>query len=705
MTNSTSSRRPFEPTPPSERSEMLPDTQSDERARAVSALYAQGGANVVGTKESIARLPHPGTDNAGLLRLAESVGNMGHWYADAATGAVTWSPEVYRIFGLNPDTFTLDLHAALSICHPDDRVRVERILKTAAADKTEFEFDCRIKMPDDTWRTVISTGQPEIDATGRLVALFGIVTDVTEAFDAIRSIQDQNEMLDLAAELAHLGHWIWNCADNRLDYCSEEMARLHDVPPGTFVRQFTHPRLLAAMVTPEYRDLYRDTVDAALADARPYEIEYRIKTRAGGLKDVREVGQPIFDRDAHLVRFIATAQDITEAKCRENELREAKRGFEDQTAALKRSEAKLRDIIEGSIQGIVVFRNFVPVFANHAYARLMGLGSPEQVTALGDVRTHMGDEEARCATNFWQEVMDGGDAGTNGGGHRQSKTGTADGRTIWTDSIGRRIDWEGEPAFLMTVIDVTERYLAEEELKRKTRELQKLNTQKDKLFSIIAHDLRSPFTSVIGFADLLVTKARTLSHGQTVTYAQIVREAASGVQNLLDNLLAWASVQMRDGTLKIEPLDMGSAVAASVEPLIYMAETKGVSIFNNITGLNVMGDEALVRIVIRNLISNSIKFSRNGGVVHVNEARDETDGRQMVRITVRDDGTGISPAAMATLFELDRTVSAPGTRGEQGTGLGLYLCRDIVERHGGAVTVDSAPGHGTSFHFTLPAAL
>jgi signal transduction histidine kinase len=256
----------------------------------------------------------------------------------------------------------------------------------------------------------------------------------------------------------------------------------------------------------------------------------------------------------------------------------------------------------------------------------------------------------------------------------------------------------------MTVIDVTERYLAEEELKRKTRELQKLNQQKDKLFSIIAHDLRSPFTSVIGFADLLVSKARTLSHGQVVSYAQIVRDAASGVQNLLDNLLAWATFQIRDSALKLEPLDLTIAVGASIEPLTYMAETKGISIFNNISGMKVIGDEALVRIVVRNLISNSIKFSRNGGVVQVTAARVDEGGQPMIRVTVHDDGTGISPVAMANLFELDRTVSAPGTRGEKGTGLGLYLCRDIIGRHGGSVTVDSSPSDGTSFHFTLPAA-
>src|SRR5262249_55487473 len=131
---------------------------------------------------------------------------------------------------------------------------------------------------------------------------------------------------------------------------------------------------------------------------------------------------------------------------------------------------------------------------------------------------------------------------------------------------------------------------------------------------------------------------------------------------------------------------------------------------NGIGALSGMGDEALVRIVIRNLVSNGIKFSRNRGVVQLTAApitETTADGApmSMVRMTVRDDGVGMSAAALANLFELDRTVSALGTRGERGTGLGLFLCRDIVTRHGGTVTVDSTPGAGTSFHFTLPAAL
>ena len=363
------------------------------------------------------------------------------------------------------------------------------------------------------------------------------------------------------------------------------MARIHEMTPGSFMRQFTHPSLLAAVVATEYRDAYRAALIEALAQAKPYEIAYRLKTRSGALKDIREIGHPILDQNGRLARFIATAQDVTDTKRREDELRDARQRLEVQAEALQRNE---------------------------------------------------------------------------------------------------------------------------DELMRKTAELQQMNLQKDKLFSIIAHDLRSPFNSIIGFSDLLVTNARDLSHGQTVSYAQIVRESAIGVHNLLDNLLAWASLQIKDGTLKLAPLELAAVAASSLEPLAHMGETKGVTIANAIGQVTALGDEPLVRIVLRNLVSNGIKFSKNGGVVQLSDARIKEHGpngpQPLVRVTVRDDGIGMSNAAIANLFELDRTVSAPGTRGERGTGLGLYLCRDIVARHGGTVTVESAPGTGSAFHFPLPIA-
>ncbi len=280
------------------------------------------------------------------------------------------------------------------------------------------------------------------------------------------------------------------------------------------------------------------------------------------------------------------------------------------------------------------------------------------------------------------------------------------------DGVCREIRESGRPIledgryarFIVTAQDVTEQVLATRELARKTAELEELNRQKDKLFSIIAHDLRNPFNSVLGFADLLAAKSRELSPGKIASYALMVRDAAAGVHELIENLLVWGAYQIRDGALQHIPFDLGAAASEGLAPLMHMAEAKEVRIVNGIGCVQALGDEALVRIVFRNLVSNAIKFSRHGGVVQVTAQRlDTAEGAEpMVRVTVRDDGVGIPASASAALFELGNAFSSPGTRGEKGTGLGLYLCRDIVCRHGGAISVDSAPGAGAAFNFTLP---
>lgn len=493
-------------------------------------------------------------DESRLLMLAESVGQMGHWHWDIRTDKVTWSEQVFAIHGVDPAAFPHTFAAALETIHPDDRGAVVAAFDGAVRNRAPFEFDCRIQREDGV-RTVICKGQPEYDVNGAVTGLFGVLADVTDAFAAIRAIHDQKEMLGLAAHLANLGHWIWSEDENRLSFCSEELARIHDLSPSAMAR-FVHPEQLAAAAAPCDRARYIAAVEEAIAGPRAYEIEYQIESGRGVVKDIREIGQPIVDEHGKLRRFIATVQDISETKRRENEL--------------ARAEAAL----------------------------------------------------------------------------------------------------------------------------------QESNRQKDKLFSIIAHDLRSPFNTVMGFADLLAGSAKELPRERVAEYARIVRSSAGDVQTLLDNLLTWACIQIRESGLKFAPLDLAVVSARSVEPLMHMAEEKRISIGSDITRLNVAGDADLVCIVLRNLVSNAIKFCRPGGSVRLSAAALE-EGR-FVKVTVRDDGVGMSHAAKADLFALKCGTSEAGTLGEKGTGLGLYLCRDIVGRHGGEITVDSADGGGTAIHFTLP---
>jgi PAS domain S-box-containing protein len=501
-------------------------------------------------------------DEARLLMLAESVGHMGHWQWTLSTDKLTWSDQLFEIYGVDPQTFPLTFAAAFDLCHPQDRKHAKEILDRAVTGRESFEIDYRIQRPDGT-RTVICKGQPEYDASGAVVGLYGVLADVTDAFAAIRAIHDQNEMLGLAAHLAHLGHWIWSQDESRLTFCSEELARIHDLSPDD-MGGYAHPAQLATTIVLADRSRYLAAVAAALAAPCAYEIEYQLESADGARKFIREIGQPIVDDQGKLRRFIGTVQDISEAKRRENEL-------------------------------------------------------------------------AR----------------------------------------------------------------AEEELKRRTAELQESNRQKDTLFSIIAHDLRSPFNSVIGFADLLASSAKDLPAEKIGEYAQIVRDAAGDVHTLLDNLLAWAAIQIRDAGLKFTAVDLAVIAARGTEPLARMAEVKGVSVTHDVAGVTVMGDADLICIVLRNLVSNGIKFSEAGGAVRISAA--PTACGRFVCITVRDDGVGMSSAAKADLFALHTATSQTGTYGEKGAGIGLYLCRDIVSRHGGEISVDSAPGRGTAFHFTLPA--
>jgi len=650
------------------------------------------------------RVPKPswskseGAENTHLLSIAETIGNMGHWYWRIGTELGFWSDQTFRILGIEPsDTSTIAM--AGDIFHEDDRDKVNGFIRQAIVNGIPFEFDARIRRPDGEVRIVIIKGEAETEAAnGRRTAVFGIITDVTEAFATINSIQDKHEMLDLAAEIAQLGHWVWAADKSIISFCSDKLARIHGVTVSAFLARFTHPDQFTNAITVAHRERYSATVMAALRDGTPYSIEYRLVTPDGTQKEIREIGHPLFGPDGELTRFIGTVQDITEGKRRENELRRAKVALEAQAEALRRSETKFRDIVEGSIQGILILRDFKPVFANKAYARMLGLPGPEEVISLGDLRRVMMPETSDSET-YWKMVIDG----RLDGSMQRAGLRTIDGRVIWADAVGRMIEWEGEPAFLLTLIDVTERHLAEQELLKKTRQLQELNLQKDKLFSIIAHDLKGPFNSVIGFSDLLVARAGNLSQAKVADYARLVRDAAISVHGLLDNLLAWAAFQIRDAAPRFTAVDLAEAVDASIEPLRSLADEKGVIIENAITGtaprVHVLADEDLLRIVLRNLVSNGIKFSHAGGTVRITAAAEP-----MVRITVKDSGVGMKSADLANLFRLDRNVSVPGTRGEKGTGLGLYLCRDIVTRHGGSITAECTLGQGCAFSVLLPRA-
>lgn len=242
------------------------------------------------------------------------------------------------------------------------------------------------------------------------------------------------------------------------------------------------------------------------------------------------------------------------------------------------------------------------------------------------------------------------------------------------------------------------RYQAD--LEQRNRDLEILNRQKDRFFSILAHDLRSPFNALLGLSQHLLDQRAHLTPAERDEFLTAIHHSVRDLYALLENLLEWARVQMMKGA-QFEPTvtNLRDLVTAAIASMRTMARQKGVQVDNAVEAFLVRVDRDMIGAVLRNLLENAVKFTDTGGRVTVAATGD--DG--WVAVTVADTGVGMAPELVQRLFRLDEKVTTPGTGGERGTGLGLLLCKELVERHGGRISVSSRLGAGTSFRFTLPA--
>ena len=239
----------------------------------------------------------------------------------------------------------------------------------------------------------------------------------------------------------------------------------------------------------------------------------------------------------------------------------------------------------------------------------------------------------------------------------------------------------------------------DEELKKYSQELQELNASKDKFFSIIAHDLRSPFNGLLGLVNILKNEFDYLTIGEQKSYIDEVYNSISGMYDLAENLLDWSRLQIGRQRYRVASIRLFNFINDIISPLSNNAKLKNINIVNEVNPDDkVFADDPMLRTLFHNLISNSIKFTNNGGSIII-KTRPENDNKLLVSVT--DNGIGISRENLSRLFKIEDSFSTPGTNKEKGTGLGLLLCKDIAEKHGSELIVESTQGKGTSFSILL----
>jgi PAS domain S-box-containing protein len=273
----------------------------------------------------------------------------------------------------------------------------------------------------------------------------------------------------------------------------------------------------------------------------------------------------------------------------------------------------------------------------------------------------------------------------------------------FSESIAVKRDLHGNARLLNGVVtDITPLKDSHESLLASFEALKEKNEAKDKFLSILSHDLRSPFTSILGFSEILITESN-LSPAERQEYLSYIHDSSQNQLQLINYLLDWTRLQT--GRIKIEPVRINAQalVFNCISSLTGNAIRKNLDIKANIDeNLFISADERLMTQVITNLLSNAIKFSPDGKTIDVSA---DSFNDEFIEFIVKDYGTGISENNQQKLFKIDKMFSTEGTKGEKGTGLGLSLVKEIVEKHNGKIWFYSEPGAGSEFHLTVPGSL
>ena len=433
-----------------------------------------------------------------------------------------------------------------------------------------------------------------------------------------------------------------------------------------------------ANIHPDDLEAVISSVHDSAHDLSPWQHEYRVRFGDGTIRSL--YGNAIPEREADgSVLWHGFISDITGRKLAEN--------------ALKESEAKFRTLFQTSPSGIMVLdengfileaNEVISKTTRYSYDELIGSHviklarpvSPGQVTE--NIRRILAGEIME------QEAVNIRKDGSSCIFMLRE--------TCITLPDGRR-------GILSVSNDITERKRTEEEILHKNEELVTLNAEKDKFFSIIAHDLRSPFNAFLGLTELMAEDLHDLTMDDIRSFAVTMRNSATNLYRLLENLLEWSLLQRGVTSFNAESFVLKPKITEFLALYLDAARQKEIEIYHDIPDdLEVLADMHMVETIIRNLVSNAVKFTPRKGKVFISA---KPAGHDLAEISVKDTGIGMDRYTIDNIFRLDAHVNRKGTEGERSTGLGLIICKDFIERHNGKLAIESEVNNGSTFYFSL----
>ncbi|MBK9097258.1 MAG: PAS domain S-box protein [bacterium] len=495
-----------------------------------------------------------------------------------------------------------------------------------------------------------------------------------------KELLDTRQRFQISSEAAKTRVWeLWSEGEKLI--IDTELTPLYDYT-DTDVSAMSSDRM--QFVYEEDREFVEKTIqDCLKGKLKNFEIEHRIYDKNRNICWILLRGVHVPPENSKPNRIIGSATDITERK-----------NYEE---ALRKSEEKFRKIFESSGIGIATLApdgHFSKV--NSSFCEILGYTETELVGMNFRNITHPGDIEK--SLELTKELLKNESLE---GKSLEKRYLHKSGDLVWAlTTISLIRDSDSKPQFFIAQVqDITKRKKFEEQLIKYTEELKLLNASKDKFFSIISHDLRSPFNSLLGLTEYISQSYDEMTPQDIKSSISSIYNSSRQVYSLILNLLEWSMIQ--SGRIKVDKTiinlkELGNEIKNLYEET---AKQKTLELSININEeIFVYADKYMIDTIIRNFVSNSIKFTNPGGKIIVKGIINGDNAE----VSVTDSGIGISTENQKNLFRIDEQFRREGTAKEKGTGLGLILCKEFIEKNNGVLWVESEEGKGSRFSFTVP---
>lgn len=506
--------------------------------------------------------------------------------------------------------------------------------------------------------------------------------EISERKQAEDKLKESEQRLSFIIKGSRLGTWDWDLITNivqRNHLWAEMLGYKLDEIQQT-------PTQWLDLIHPDDKTKAWSDLQAHLAGKTElHEIDYRLRTKDNQYKWIHDQAMIVLrDANGKPLRMSGTHTDITERKQAED--------------ALQKSEERLRLILSSLPVAIYI----APVDPDIDLSMITG-----NVTAL----TGYTNEEFLSEPNFWRNHLHPDDfdrvmeeyskASGQSGLTIEYRWKMSDGKYKWIHDQNILKSDGASKEYLGVFVDINDLKVAEQEIKDKNAQLSLINAEKDKLFSIISHDLRSPVSGFLGLTSLLKDELNTISIPQLHEMVSAMHTSAGKVNDLLNDLLEWSRLQRGLTVLNPSVLSLKQIVDDSVSVILEQSKVKRIKVMNEIpVEMKVYADIHMLQIVMRNLLSNALKFTPKEGQIIISAS---SESEHLTRISISDTGIGMSPDLKSKLFKVNEKTSRKGTEGEPSSGLGLILCWEFIEKQNGRIWADSEEGKGSTFHFTVPA--